>query len=96
MLIAKKTTLLEVAGSLLLLSLALLALCLLQSDTHSVRTFCACLQVKRLMRKETLIHEKGVVPILRVFGELRNLFAAFFDFDRDAVCARQAVLLMPR
>lgn len=47
------------------------------------------------MRKETLIHEKGVVPILREFGKLRNLFAALFDFDWDAVCARQTVLLMP-
>ncbi len=47
------------------------------------------------MRKETLIDEKGVVPILRVFGKLRNLFAALFYFDWDAVCARQTVLLMP-
>lgn len=53
MLIAKKTTLLEVAGSLLLLSLALLALCLLQSDTHSVRTYFL-----RLPASEKT-HEKG-------------------------------------
>jgi hypothetical protein len=39
MLVANKATLLEVTGSLFFLSLALLALCLLQSDTHSVRTF---------------------------------------------------------
>ena len=44
---------------------------------------------------QVTLTEKGVVPILRVFGKLRNLFAALFDFDWDAVCARQTVLLMP-